>query len=264
MSTHVVYNTVGRHRLRTFCRADSNSRDTDAASDRDVGPAVRKALKTEVGSEIGPSSNPRIIWGRLLKLTMPYWLEDDSNRSAKMKLAGVVALTLATTGVSVTFNFLMRDFFTALSSKDQAKFAEMLVKWLCALCVGIPVYVFRDYYQNKLALEWREWMTKRFTERYFEDRAFYQVQAAGLLDNPDQRISSDVNKFTDTALGFSMTLLNASIDLVSFSGILFSIYPPLFVALLVYSIGGTGVSLFLGRKLIGLNFAQEAQEANFR
>ncbi len=30
---------------------------------------------------------------------MPYWLEDDSNKSAKVKLAGVVALTLGTTGV---------------------------------------------------------------------------------------------------------------------------------------------------------------------
>jgi ABC-type uncharacterized transport system fused permease/ATPase subunit len=32
----------------------------------------------------------------------------------------------------------------------------------------------------------------------------------------------------------------------------------------VYSLGGTGASLFLGRKLVGLNFQQEAQEANFR
>ena len=61
-----------------------------------------------------------------------------------------------------------------------------------------------------------------------------------------------------------MTILNAVIDLVSFSEILYSIYPPLFVALVVYSIGGTGVTLFLGRKLVGLNFQQEAQEANFR
>ena len=30
---------------------------------------------------------------------MPYWLEDDSNRSAKAKLAGVIALTLGTTAV---------------------------------------------------------------------------------------------------------------------------------------------------------------------
>ena len=51
---------------------------------------------------------------------------------------------------------------------------------------------------------------------------------------------------------------------MSFSGILFTIYPPLFVALLVYSIGGTAISLRLGRPLVGLNFQQEAQEANFR
>ena len=61
-----------------------------------------------------------------------------------------------------------------------------------------------------------------------------------------------------------MTILNAAIDLVSFSGILYTIYPPLFVALLVYSIGGTAISLRLGRPLVGLNFQQEAQEANFR
>ena len=67
------------------------------------------------------------------------------------------------------------------------------------------------------------------------------------VDNPDQRISSDVASFTDTALSLSLTLLNALIDLVSFSGILFSIYPPLFIALVTYSIGGTAVSLGLGK-----------------
>lgn len=61
-----------------------------------------------------------------------------------------------------------------------------------------------------------------------------------------------------------MTVLQAGIDLISFSGILYSIYPPLFAALLIYSIGGTATSVFLGRKLVGLNFQQEAQEANFR
>ena len=48
---------------------------------------------------------------------------------------------------SVLFNFLGRDFFNALAEKNADKFAEMLVKWLLALCAGIPVFVFRDYYQ---------------------------------------------------------------------------------------------------------------------
>lgn len=54
-------------------------------------------------------------------------------------------------------------------------------------------------------------------------------------------------QFTDAALGLSLTILNSLIDLVSFSGILYSIYPPLFAALLAYSIGGTVGSVWLGK-----------------
>jgi ABC-type uncharacterized transport system fused permease/ATPase subunit len=46
--------------------------------------------------------------------------------------------------------------------------------------------------QSKLSLEWREWMTERLLQQYFSDRSFYQLQSAGLVDNPDQRIASDV------------------------------------------------------------------------
>jgi ABC-type uncharacterized transport system fused permease/ATPase subunit len=42
-----------------------------------------------------------------------------------------------------------------------------------------PRLVHSDYYQSKLALEWREWMTRRFTADYFADRTFYQVQVGG-------------------------------------------------------------------------------------
>lgn len=61
-----------------------------------------------------------------------------------------------------------------------------------------------------------------------------------------------------------MVILNAVVDLISFSNIMFTIYPPLFVALIIYAVGGTGISLYLGRSLVGLNFGQEAVEANLR
>ena len=92
----------------------------------------------------------------------------------------------------MTFSFLGRDFFNALSQKDAERFTQMLFKWLGALTVGIPVFVLRDYYQSQLALEWRAWMTKQLTKDYFDNQAFYRLQAGSLLDNPDQRISSDI------------------------------------------------------------------------
>lgn len=214
--------------------------------------------------EEGPSTDIAVIFNRLQELATPYWTESPQASSARWRLASVLGLTLATTGVSVLFNYLGRDFFNAISAKDQVKFTEMLFKWLGALALGIPVFVLRDYYQSILALEWRKWMTEDLTKKYLEDRAFYRIQADALFDNPDQRIAVDVRNFTDTTLAFGVTVLNAVVDLVSFSEILYSIYPPLFAALLIYSVGGTAASIAIGKPLVGLNFAQEAQEANFR
>ena len=140
----------------------------------------------------------------------------------------------------------------------------MLFKWLGALAAGIPVFVFRDYLQSRLALEWRQWLTDRLTADYLANRSFYRLATGGKVDNPDQRIAADVGAFTDAFLGLALTLLSAAVDLVSFSGILASIYPPLYAALLIYSVGGTATSLWLGRPLIKLNFAQEAAEADLR
>ena len=45
----------------------------------------------------------------------------------------------------------------------------------------------------------------------------------------------DIAAFTSTSTGLFFTLLNAGIDLVSFSGILFGIYKPLVAVLFVYA-----------------------------
>lgn len=107
-------------------------------------------------------------------------------------------------------------------------------------------------------------MTSYYMERYLKNKTFYKIQSQSTIDNPDQRIVDDLSSFTGTALSFSLTLFNAAIDLISFSNILYGIYPPLFIVLLAYSLGGTAISVFLGRGLVGLNFLQEKKEADFR
>ncbi|GFR42440.1 hypothetical protein Agub_g3347, partial [Astrephomene gubernaculifera] len=222
--------------------------------DGNQAPAVAKRAD-------GPSTDLRVILERLVQLGLPYW---QTEPSARWKLAGVVGLTLSTTVVSVIFNFLGRDFFTALSEKDEAAFHWQLAKYLGGFAAGIPVFVFRGYFQSKLSLEWRQWLTQSLLSDYLSRRAFYSLQQGGEVDNPDQRIAADVATFTDTALSLSLTALNALIDLVSFSGILFAIYPPLFGALLAYALGGTAASVALGKNLVTLNFQQEAREADLR
>ncbi|XP_068317254.1 ABC transporter D family member 2, chloroplastic-like [Pyrus communis] len=204
----------------------------------------------------------RPLLRRLWKVAAPYWSSEDKVQ-ARIRLAIVFALTLATTGISVGFNFVGRDFYNALSDKNQKQFTKQLLYYLAAFAGGIPIFVLRYYARQTLSLRWRAWMTKHYMDRYLSNQAFYKIQSQSMIDNPDQRIVDDLNSFTGTALSFTVTIFDAVIDLISFSNILFSIYPPLFAVLFVYSIGGTAMSIYLGKNLVSLNFMQEKKEADF-
>eukprot|EP00192_Tetraselmis_astigmatica_P006883 CAMPEP_0117671514 /NCGR_PEP_ID=MMETSP0804-20121206/13375_1 /TAXON_ID=1074897 /ORGANISM="Tetraselmis astigmatica, Strain CCMP880" /LENGTH=731 /DNA_ID=CAMNT_0005479981 /DNA_START=177 /DNA_END=2372 /DNA_ORIENTATION=+ len=240
-------------RTKGVCRAASAKEVSSTKKDRLL------ARKQE-----GPSTNLDVIAKRFWQVAAPYWMDSEEASSVRLKLAGVAALTVGTTGISVLFNFLGRDFFNYLSEKDVENFTLQIYKYFGAFVVGIPVFVLRDYYLARLSLDWRTWMTKEYLQNYLSERAFYKIQSEGLVDNPDQRLTNDVAQFTESSLDLIFTFTRSAVDLVSFSGILFSIYPPLFVSLLTYALGGTTISVYLGRPLVGLNFNQEAREADFR
>eukprot|EP00903_Cladosiphon_okamuranus_P021121 g19402.t1 len=199
--------------------------------------------------------------GLFVDMSTPFFKEDKAGR---WLLATVVALTLLNSGVSVAFSYIGRDFWTALSNKDPAQFNIMLQRFLLALTAGVPVTVFYRYERSKLALAWREWMTKRVMEIYYAGQTYYALEASKEIDNPDQRIAEDVRAFTQVSLEFLITVLTSCIDLASFSTILYSIYPQLFIAIIGYASVGTFVTTRLGGKLVGLNFEQLQTEADFR
>ncbi|XP_020576798.1 ABC transporter D family member 2, chloroplastic [Phalaenopsis equestris] len=232
---------------------------TRIAATEDAG--AREEGRDRDDQRVGPDLET--LFRRFWKVASPYWSSEDKIQ-ARLKLAAVFALTLATTGISVGFNFLGRDFYNALANKDQEQFTKQLLYYLGAFAGGIPIFVLRDYAKDTLSLRWRSWMTSYYLERYLKNRTFYKIQSQSIIDNPDQRIVDDLSSFTGTALAFSLTVFNAAVDLISFSNILYGIYPPLFVVLIVYSLGGTAVSVFLGKGLVNLNFMQEKKEADFR
>lgn len=61
-------------------------------------------------------SDLKTLGRRFWKVAKPYWFSDDKAQ-ARLQLAGVFALTLGTTGISVGFNFLGRDFYNSLASE---------------------------------------------------------------------------------------------------------------------------------------------------
>ena len=242
--------------------AEDDDPAADAASSSSPAPPAPSppAIRPPAGAEVDLAN----VLARFRVVASPFWTDPKSAGPARALLGGVVALTLGTTAISVGFNFLGRDFYNAIAEKQPDDFDRLLKTYILAIAGAIPFFVARDYYQSVLTLRWRAWMTERYVEKYLSDRNFYHIQTGSVIDNPDQRIVDDISSFTATSLGLAFTLLNAGIDLVSFSGILIGIYEPLVVVLFVYAAGGTLISAKLGQPLVGLNFQQEAKEADFR
>ena len=160
----------------------------------------------------------RLFW----RLAVPYFEQADG---AKLNFGLMLLLVLVNSGISVIFSFVGRDFYSALSAKDQALFLEKTANFAVGLAVATPLTVLYKFQRQRLALNWREWMTTELARQYYSDQAYYKIEVDRDLDNPDQRICEDVTAFTRVSLDFFITLMTSAIDLVSFSGILYSIYP---------------------------------------
>lgn len=205
----------------------------------------------------------RDILARFWRIAKPFWVSDDK-KAALGFLAVLLGLMLAVNGLNVAINYVGGDFMTALSGKDAPKFFKLLWVYAVVFVVGTPIVVLYSWVQSKLSLRWRKWMTAKLLDKYLANRNFYRLNHNSEIDNPDERLHQDITSFTNTALALLLSVLGAIVTFISFAGILWSIYKPLCLVLLLYSVGGTIATVMLGKRLIGLNFQQLRKEADFR
>lgn len=204
------------------------------------------------------------LWQRFRAIAAPYWLRDKKWQARGLLLL-LVALLLGQTGFAVIFNQLTGEFTSALAARDEERFWKSILQSLAILVVAVPIYAFYYFVRDKLGLLWRRWLTQDFLGHYFSNRAYYALNGSSEIDNPDQRIAEDINTFTQKSLYFLLVLVGALLQLLAFSGVLWSISKPLVLFLAIYAAAGTAITLlFFGQVLIGLNFYQLKREADFR
>lgn len=185
-------------------------------------------------------------------------------RQAWLLLAVVLLLSLSVTGINVAFSYIGNFFTNSLVKKNEEMAYFFVAVYFCGFLVGIPIVAFYGYVRDYLGMRWREWMTSDLVAKYFANRNYYEVEARGEIDNPDQRIMEDIRSFTRVSLAFLLIILGALMDLVSFIGILWSKSVVLVAVVLVYSVAGTLITVLIGRRLVRLNFDQLRYEADFR
>jgi len=187
-----------------------------------------------------------------------------ARRRAWTLLAVVLLLSLSVTGINVAFSYIGNYFTNALVKKNQNLAYLFVSVYFCGFLTGIPIVAMYSYVRDYLGMRWREWMTDEFLGNYFQNRHYYEIEAQDQIDNPDQRIMEDIRTFTRTSLLFLLIMLGSLMDLISFSGILWSKSALLVFVVVSYSILGTGLTALIGRRLVRLNFNQLRYEADFR
>jgi putative ATP-binding cassette transporter len=213
------------------------------------------------------------------RIAKPYWTSEEK-WSAWGLLLAVVALNLGNVYISVLINKWNNSFYNALQAFNGSEFSRQLGTFCVLAASAIAMSVYALYLSQMLQIRWRRWLTRKYLGAWLADRAYYQLQLGTTTDNPDQRISEDLNQFTTYVLSLSLGLLTSVASLGSFLVILWRLSGPaeiplgkwgiihipayLVWAALLYAGAGTWLTLKIGRPLVSLNFARQRFEADFR
>ena len=222
----------------------------------------------------------RLQISRVWALSLPYFQSEEKWR-ARLLLGACVGLNLGMVYLMVLLNDWNRVFYDALQNRDADVFWHQLGVFAMLATCFIIVAVYRFYLTQLLELRWRAWMTRDYLQRWLNGHVFYQLelQSKNGTDNPDQRIQEDVQQFTADTVGLSLGLLDATVTLLSFVGILWALsggfsfevrgetynIPGFMVWMaLTYALAGSLIGHFIGRSMASLNFTQQRLEADFR
>jgi putative ATP-binding cassette transporter len=229
----------------------------------------RNAENTTVNDAVHDRFLPR-VW----KLITPYWRSEEKTVAWTLLLA-VIGLSLIGVAMSVWFNSWNRDFYNALENKDYDAFVHLVLYFGAIAVVAIVTGVFRTYLTQMLTIRWRRWLTEKHFAHWLARKNYYQLEVRGHTDNPDQRLSEDLNSFTSDTLALGLGFIRNLVSLVSFSVILwgvsgsielFGVTIPgyMFWAALLYAVAGSWITHLIGRRLIGLSNQQQRFEADLR
>lgn len=176
-----------------------------------------------------------------------------------------------------------KAFYDALEQMDAAEAARQIGIFFALIAVSAGSHLIGQWLNGTLRMMWRQQLTDRALDLWVDGRAYWHMRpgfSPDTVDNPDQRVAADSNRFIELLLYFTLDLIASVVALFSYVALLWS----LSTFALSFTLFGVAIEIprymvwasflyvglsslvthVLGRRLKSRLFAQERREADFR
>jgi vitamin B12/bleomycin/antimicrobial peptide transport system ATP-binding/permease protein len=207
-------------------------------------------------SSTNPLSGFIKFWEDVRVVAQPFWyptkpgiraFSDVINAWGMLVL--LVLLIVALVGITASNSFLNRYVVNIIiKERDLSKYLGTLWISMLVLVLETGLIASSKFVRKKIALDWHKWLNHHILEKYFRNRAYYKINFKSDIDNPDQRLSQELEPITSNALSFSAIFLEKGLQIISYLIILWTISEQIAVILVIYTIIGNLIAIYLNQE----------------
>jgi putative ATP-binding cassette transporter len=215
------------------------------------------------------------IWG----MVSAFWASRQRMPLIVLALA-LVAVVGATAYAQIRLNAWNQPFYNALTRKDMPAFLEQLGVFAVLAGVLLVLNVAQTWLNQTSKVVLREGLVRDLLNEWLAPmRAFELANSGAINANPDQRLHADAQHLTDLSTDLGIGLLQSTLLLASFIGVLWGLSQGMFLSVggytfappgymvwcaLFYAGAASFLSWRVGRRLIALDAEHYAREAELR
>uniref|UniRef100_A0A8C1K5W1 ABC transporter domain-containing protein n=1 Tax=Cyprinus carpio TaxID=7962 RepID=A0A8C1K5W1_CYPCA len=213
------------------------------------------------------SSRPKLDWRfvqrfcRILKILFPSW----SNQSVRMFLT-LLGVTLSVQLVIYQVGLIPSQFYEVLSEKNYGKFKNLVLFAVMLILINSTLKSLDQYISSLLYVSWRKSLTEELHRTYFKGRVYYTLNVLCKdIDNPDQRISQDVERLCKQMSTMASRLLISPFTVTYYTYQCFNSAGWIgFVSIFGYFVVGSILNKILIGPIVSMLVEQEKLEGDFR
>jgi vitamin B12/bleomycin/antimicrobial peptide transport system ATP-binding/permease protein len=211
------------------------------------------------------------FWESVRAIAGPYWYPTKPGERAFSDVIGawgmlflLLLLIISLVATTVLNSFINRYLLdTIIKDKDLSKFVNILCFYGLNLLLVTLLVGFSKFVRKKIALDWYKWLNDHILSKYLSNRAYYKINFKSEVENPDQRLSQEIEPIANNSLRFLATLLEKVLEMIAFLIILWSISQQAAIILVTYTVIGNLISLYLTQELNKINGEELESKANY-